>query len=280
MIIKKTENILKERRKIMKNLKKCTLITLITTLCICLLPVQNRVYAINSTYQFNDYNTTILTASDLDDFIRIDFIENNIDITLDIDSQFRYVIVNDIPYTYEDVVSATKIQSDSIFEENINMTILDALSEFQPINDLNGYLMQNHLSDVIFEPNISNSVIPQGYGDEYYVGTYQKSNMLVSLASTAVSLLIGFWVTANFGDVSGVVSSFVSDYLIDLGVSSVITSAYYKKYQTVLNSGGTTREGRQFGLWDKVEARTIWNVDAKGNKICVYYTFESIRPGY
>lgn len=264
----------------MKNFKKCTLIMLITTLCICLLPVQNKVYAIDSTYQFNDYNTTILTASDFDDFIRIDFIENNIGIILDIDSQFRYVIVNDIPYAYEDVVSATKIQSDSIFEENMNMTILDALSGFEPINDLNGYLMHNHLSNVILEPNSSILVTPQGYGDEYYVGTYQKSNMVVSLASTAVSLLIGFWVTAAFGNVAGVASSFISDYLIDVGASSVTTSAYYKKYQTVLNSGGTTREGRQFGLWDKVEARTIWNVDANGNKICVYYTFESIRPGY
>lgn len=175
---------------------------------------------------------------------------------------------------------ATKIQSDSIFEENINITILDALYGFEPINDLDEYLLQIHLSDVIFQPNGSNIVVPQGYGVEYYVGTYQKSNMLVSLAATAVSLLIGFWVTAAYGDVAGIVSSFISDYLVGVGASSVTTSAYYKKYQTVLNSGGTTREGRQFGLWDEVEACTIWNVDDNGNKICVYHTFESIRPGY
>lgn len=264
----------------MKKLKKCTLVILTSLLMICLLPLKRKVYAINSTYQYNDYNTTLLTASDLDDFIRINFVENNIDITLDIDSQFRYVIVNGIPYAYEDVVSAAKIQSDSIFEENINITILEALYGFEPINDLENYLMQIHVSDDIYELNTRDIAVPLGYGDEYYVGTYQKTNMLVSMASTAISLLIGFWVTAAFGSVAGVASSFVSDYLLSVGVSSVTTTAYYKKYQTILNSGGTTREGRQFGLWDKVEARTIWNVDSKGNKICVYHTFESIRPDY
>lgn len=70
----------------MKRLKKCSLIILISSLMICLFPVQKKVFAINSIYQLNDYNTTLLTASDFDDFIRIDFVENNIDITLDIDS--------------------------------------------------------------------------------------------------------------------------------------------------------------------------------------------------
>lgn len=261
----------------MKKLKKYTLMLLSSTIIICLLSTPKKIYAINSVYQFNGYQTELQTASFYDDFTRVSFIENDINITMDIDTKFRYVIVNDIIYDYNDIVLAAKIQSNSIFEKNTNITIIEALSNFKPINNLDEFLAQSDISNLTVDFDNINIISPQGYSDEYYVGTYQKSNMLVSMTSTAISLLIGFWVTSAFGSVVGVASSFVSDYLTGIGASSVTTSAYYKKYQTVLNSSGTTREGRQFGLWDKVEACTIWNVDSKGKKICVYYTFESIR---
>lgn len=264
----------------MKNIKKCILVVIISSLIICLMPIKNRVFAIDSSYSFNEYQTTMLTVGTYDEFNRINFIENNTEIVMDIDTLFRYVVVNGVTYTYDDVVSAAKIQSDSIFEENQNITILDALYIFEPINDFDEYLMQTPIANTIASIGNEDMIFPNAYNVEYYVGTYEKPNMLFSMTGTAISLLISFWVTSSYGNVAGIASSFVSDFLIGIGVSSVTTSAYYKKYQTVLNSGGTTREGRQFGAWDKVEDCTIWNVDANGNKICVYHTYETIRPGY
>ena len=89
--------------------------------------------------------------------------------------------------------------------------------------------MHIHVSDVIYEVNTRGISVSLGYGDEYYVGTYQKTNMLLSMVSTTISLLVGFWVTVAFESVVGVASSFVFDYLLPVGVSSVIT-AYIKHY--------------------------------------------------
>ena len=114
-------------------------------------------------------------------------------IKLEYDTDFRYIKVNNNYYNFNDCNNALLLQSTYIYDKNQPITIVEALTNFSKIDNIND-LNSNKIS-----VKNNNSLVPKAeYGKFYFVGSRKKS-MLVSLASSAISTIIAFLVTGALG---------------------------------------------------------------------------------
>lgn len=186
----------------------------------------------------------------------------------------RYVIVNDVYYTFEDYNKATLLQSNMIFDENESLTVLKALENFEPIKDIESFLDESNRESTVLINDETNAISPlASYGTFYKVGEYSKKAMTISLASSAVGLVVAFIASGlGFGTASSYVTGYVAEKIAAWAVDKITADVWYKKYQAIMNSGGTTKERRYMGLKKTSSSSIEWNLKY------IERTFETQKP--
>lgn len=236
----------------------------------------NALSSINYTYNYKNYSSKIEKVYHDDDYVNCDFTENGLDITLQVDKNMRYVIVNDKYYSFEDYNKATFMVSEALYNDGKSMSVVDALKYFNPIENINAYLSNNLVELPQLVNKNSSTISPlASYGVFYYVGSYSKKNMTISLVTSAVGLIVSFITTAlTFGAATSYVTGFIAEKTAEWGVSQCMADVWYKKYQAIMNSHGTTKERRYMGLKRSSDSKPSYSSKY------IERQFESIRPGY
>lgn len=118
------------------------------------------------------------------------------------------------------------------------------------------------------------SIVPQAsYGTFYYKGEYKKVNIALSLTSGAILVAWGFLTGGLTGIfTTAAVKTFISSFLSAIEKNFLTTTLYYKKWQAILNSRGTTTERRQAGALREDGKTKFWDTKKYDR------TFETQRP--
>lgn len=227
---------------------------------------------VNYSYDYRNYTSEIETICYDDNYIVSDIVENGKNISLKIDKNFQYIIVNDVPYSFDDYNNATMLQANKLYDENKAITIVEALVSFKPI-DKSRLMNMRELDIIVFE-NDSKTVSPlASYGQFYKVGEYSKKAMTISLASSAIGLIVAFITSGlGFGVTTSYVTGFVAQKITEWAVDKITSDVWYKKYQAVMNSHGTTKERRYMGIKKNSSSKISWNSKY------IERTFETQRP--
>lgn len=233
----------------------------------------NATTEIDFTYQKENYFYTIDNISKRENETEAEITENGTEIILAIDENFRYVKVNSMIYTFEDFNKALEYQSNLIYDNNKSITILEALTSFEQIEDLDEYLRHNKINDLELNAISKNSISPLGYGTFYNVGTYNQ-DLLFSLAAGSVSLIFALatkGVSALFITQDNV-KKFIKYILGYTAKTQFYSTTYVKREQAVLNSHGTTTEKRT------LEAKLPGKSSITWDTVSYKFTFETQRP--
>lgn len=220
--------------------------------------------------ELDEYPMDIDNIEIEDTYTRSSFVENDIDIELIIDKDMRYVTVNSKDYAFDDFNKAMEIQANAIYDQNINMTIIDALKQFKPIDNLKEYLNELDISIIKETINLNKGISTCGYGTYYYVGKYNQT-LLIALTSSALSIIFTYLTkgATAFVLTKASVKKWVIKFLGVVGTSKVNATTYVKRWQAVLNSHGTTKEKREAGF--KYSKKIYWTGEY------YYRTFETQR---
>lgn len=230
----------------------------------------------NYSYTYEDYDTEIFDYESNNNLIYSEFIENGELIFLEVDENMNYVKLNNVYYTFDDYNAGLLKQAKDLYDNGISKTIVEEMESYNCITNIDNYINQLEIknpTNLEIIPN-NNSISPlASYGTFYYIGEYKKVNVAVSLASGAISVALGFL----SGGLSGIfttaaVKTFVSGFLVTVGLDYLTTTLYYKKWQAVLNSHGTTTERRQAGALRDDGKTKYWDTKKYDR------TFETQRP--
>ncbi|MEE0967023.1 MAG: hypothetical protein U0L85_08225 [Bacilli bacterium] len=254
-------------------MKKFLLLICAIVMMVSSISTVNATTEIDFTYQTDNYFYTIDNVSKRENETEAEITENGTEIILTIDENFRYVRVNNMIYTFDDFNKALEYQSTLIYDNDESITILEALTSFKQVEDLNEYLRNNKIDDLELNAISKSSISPLGYGTFYNVGTYNQ-DLLFSLAAGSVSLIFALatkGVSVLFITKENV-KKFIK-YILGYTVKTQFYSTtYVKREQAVLNSHGTTTEKRTLGAKLPGKSSITWDTS------CYKFTFETQRP--
>lgn len=176
----------------------------------------------------------------------------------------NYVKLNNVYYTFDDYNKGLLKQAKDLYDNEISKTIVEEMESYNCITNIDNYINQQEIKNITNSEIISNNNLISplaSYGEFYYIGEYKKVNVALSLASGSISVALGFLSSGLSGIfTTTTVKTFISGFLSAIGLDYLSTTLYYKKWQAVLNSHGTTTERRQAGAlrddgkikyWDK-----------------------------
>lgn len=225
----------------------------------------------NYSFDYGQYTSEISGIYNHDNYIYCNFTENDVPIELKIEKNMRYVLVNDVPYSFDDYNNAVSIQTDTIYNGEKNTSVLDALNNFTPISNIAKFLKESDQELQLFQNNNSDIRPLASYGVFYDVGTYSKKSMTISLVSSAISLIVSYITSGlGFSTAKSYVTNFVATKLAEWAVDKLVADVWYKVKQAIMNSKGTTKERRYIGI--KRNSTIHWNSSY------IERTFESQRP--
>lgn len=229
---------------------------------------------INYSYNYGEYDTEILDYKIDDDFIYSDFEEKGESISLEIDKDMQYVKLNGVYYDFEDYNLGLAKQASDLYDNGISKTIVEEMKSYPPIQNIDMYVEKKTSDTLNLKTEFNRSIAPQAsYGTFYYKGEYKKVNIALSLTSGAILVAWGFLTGGLTGIfTTAAVKTFISSFLRAIGKNFLTTILYYKKWQAILNSRGTTTERRQAGALREDGKTKFWDTKKYDR------TFETQRP--